>query len=202
MRKILSPAFIIVFLLQSLVFSGDAIAVNELGASGISESEAVSLTDALRVEIGKTGKYEVMERSKMNEILKEQGFQQSGVCDDESCALEMGKLLSVKYVVLGNIGKVGKTYTLNIRMVEVKTGKIIADVAENHKGSIDDLLTEKIPIAAKKLSGTYKEKKRKPGIIIAISAAAVAAITVPVVYFATQDDEEKTITSSDITVIW
>jgi hypothetical protein len=40
----------------------------------------------------------------------EQGFQQLGVCDDQSCAIEMGKLLSVKYMVLGHPQKVAFKY--------------------------------------------------------------------------------------------
>ena len=63
------------------------IAVNSLASSGISADEAGSLTNTLRSELGKTGKYSVMERSQMEEVLKEQGFQQSGACVEATCAI-------------------------------------------------------------------------------------------------------------------
>jgi hypothetical protein len=40
-----------------------------------------------------------MERKQMNEILEEQSFQNSGICDNQSCIVEMGRLLTVKYIV-------------------------------------------------------------------------------------------------------
>ena len=166
------------------------IAVNRLAASGISGSEAFSLTNALRNELGKTGKYQVMERAQMEEILKEQGFQQSGACDETTCAMEMGQLLAVKYMVLGSIGKVGKTYTINIRLVDVGSGKIIKDVMQNHKGSTDELLTKIVPMAALKMAGTYTEKNKAP-VIITVASGVVAAIAVPVAILATRDNESN-----------
>jgi curli biogenesis system outer membrane secretion channel CsgG len=68
---------------------------------GVTENEALSLTDALRSELGKSGKYQVMERSQMDDILKEQGFQQSGACDEASCAIEIGKILAVNFIGVG-----------------------------------------------------------------------------------------------------
>ncbi len=197
-NKAILSFILVLSIFRLIAFSSEIIAVNTLSVRGLGRSEAISFTDVLRSEIGKTGKYDVMERAKMYEILKEQGFQQTGVCDETSCAIEMGKLLAVKYIVLGNVGKVGKTFTLNIRIVEIGSGKIINDITEYHKGSIDGLLTKVIPIAAQKLVGTY-EKKRKPGIIIAISSVIAVAFIVPVVYLATKDDEPG---SSDITIIW
>jgi hypothetical protein len=197
-NKAILPVILFLSIFRFTAFSIETIAVNTLSVRDLSRSEAISFTDALRSEIGKTGKYEVMERAKMHEILKEQGFQQTGACDDATCAIEMGKLLAVKYMVLGNVGKVGKTFTLNIRIVEVSSGKIINDITEHHKGSIDDLLSKVIPIAAQKLAGTYEEK-RKPGVIIAISSVVAVAFIVPAIYIATKDSEPS---SSDITIIW
>jgi len=47
----------------------------------------------------------VMERSEMALVLQEQSFQQSGVCDQSSCALEIGKILSVDRMVVGSVGQ-------------------------------------------------------------------------------------------------
>src|SRR5262249_39695205 len=47
-------------------------------------------------------KFSVVERDKLNMVLKEQGLAQSGAVDPASAA-KVGKILGVKYIVLGGI---------------------------------------------------------------------------------------------------
>jgi hypothetical protein len=145
-----------------------------------------------------------MERSQMEEILKEQGFQASGTCDEASCAIEMGKILAVKYIVLGNIGKVGKTYTLSVRFVDVATGEILKDYTEYHKGATDGLLTRVVPLIAQKISGTEERKKSHAGWWIAGGSAVAAAAVVAAVVVSKKPDETPSGNhqTSDITFTW
>ena len=73
------------------------IAVLDLEAVGVSKVESYTITDRLRSELVKTGAFIIVERSKMNAILEEQGFQMTG-CTSEECAVEAGKLLGVTVV--------------------------------------------------------------------------------------------------------
>jgi TolB-like protein len=192
----------LLFLFLSFASASDIIAVNNLKTTGLTENEALSLSDALRSEIGKTGKFQVMERSQMAEILKEQMFQSSGACDETSCAVEIGKQLSVPYVVLGNIGRVGKTYTLNVRLVEVGSGKIIRDFTEYHKGNSDELLTKVVPKVVQKIVGKHNSKKSRAVWWIAGGAVAgAAAIAVPVILL-TRKPLDNGSGASDITIQW
>jgi hypothetical protein len=192
---------ILVFVLYSIASAADMVAVNKLKATGVTENEALSLTDALRSELSKSGKYQVMERSQMDDILKEQGFQQSGICDEATCAIEIGKLLAVSYMVMGNIGMVGKTYTLSVRFVEVGTGRILKDFTEYHRGSTDELLTRVIPMLAQKIAGTYQPKKNRAALWVAGGVVVAAAIAVPAVLL-TRKKTESGPESSDVTVHW
>ena len=192
---------ILVFLFCSIASAADMVAVNKLKATGVTENEALSLTDALRSELSKSGKYQVMERSQMDDILKEQGFQQSGICDEATCAIEIGKLLAVSYMVMGNIGMVGKTYTLSVRFVEVGTGRILKDFTEYHRGSTDELLTRVIPMLAQKIAGTYQPKKNRAALWVAGGVVVAAAIAVPAVLL-TRKKTENGPESSDVTVHW
>jgi len=70
------------------------VAVLNLDTSGIDASAIVVLSDRLRSELVNTGRFDVMERTPMDEILTEQGFQQSGGTITE-CAAEVGQLLGV-----------------------------------------------------------------------------------------------------------
>ena len=117
------------------------VAILDLEPKGVPETEVSALSDRLRTELFRTGVFDAMERGKMQDILKEQGFQQSGACNTDACAMEVGQLIGVEKMVSGSLGKVGKTYTVNIRMINVRTGRIERSVTEDYTGEIDKLLT-------------------------------------------------------------
>ena len=76
----------------------------------------------------------------MQEVLKEQGFQQSG-CTTDECMVEIGRLVGVEKIIGGSISKVGNTYSISIRIVSVETGSILHTTTYDYKGEIDELLT-------------------------------------------------------------
>lgn len=137
------------------------IALNSLLAQGITEHEAVTLTDVLRNELINTGKFQVMERGQMEEILKEQAFQMSGTCDEAACLVEMGQLLGIEQLFAGTIGMVGKAYSINVRIISVQTGKILKSVSHSYSGPIEDLLTGEMRTVAKLLIGDEKSIVKK-----------------------------------------
>jgi hypothetical protein len=115
--------------------------INLTPGGGITADEAVLLTDRLLVELARTTRFEVTERAQRDEILKEQAFQQTGVCDEASCLAKVGKLLGVQKMVGGSVGRMGKTYTVSLRMVNVETGSIEQTAVKDYPGNIDYLLT-------------------------------------------------------------
>jgi TolB-like protein len=106
---------------------------------GLSKFETVTLSTRLSSMLVKTEAFIVLERGKMDEILNEQGFQQSG-CTTTECAVEVGKLLNVQKMVSGSIGKIGKTYTIDISLIDVRTAQIERSFIRDYKGEIDGLL--------------------------------------------------------------
>jgi TolB-like protein len=119
----------------------ETIAVMTLkGSSGITKDEADLLSDRLRVEFFKTGHVDVMEREQMSEVLKEQGFQQSGACTNDQCMIEMGQILGVQKLITGSIGKVGSLFLLNLRVIDIKTAKITKSVSEDVKGDLEEVV--------------------------------------------------------------
>jgi TolB-like protein len=142
------------FVCATLFFAAMAqenIAVMELEAKNMSRQEASVLTDKLSSEIIKTRKFNVMERERMNEILKEQGFQQSGVCSSDECAERAGKIIGVSRMIAGSVGRVGQSYLVTLRMIDVETGKIVRNVDETIKGSIETVLESGMAVVAQKL---------------------------------------------------
>lgn len=127
------------------------IAVIDLDPTGISNNEAEFLSDRLRTELFETGKFQVVEREKMNAVLHEQGFQQTG-CTSVECAIEIGQLLNVRVMVAGTIGKIDDLYSLSIRMIDVESGAIIRTATRDYEGKLSEVLTEVIPEVSAKLA--------------------------------------------------
>ncbi len=118
----------------------ESIAVADLTSEVLAPTEARTLTEKLHSVLVQTEYFSVLSRSEMQEILKIQEFQSAVSCDDSSCLVEMGKILMVQKVIGGSIGKVGTTYSLSLRIVDVETGKTEFSVNEDFRGDTDELL--------------------------------------------------------------
>ncbi len=116
------------------------IAVLDLQGKGIDESGLSALTNIVMGEILKFNDYELLERSNMEAILKEQGFQQAAGCTDEHCAVEMGQLLGVQYMIFGKVEKLGNLYVASLKLVDVETGKIVKITNREFEGKMEGLI--------------------------------------------------------------
>jgi len=126
---------------------------------GVTEGEASLITDRLRIEIFQTGHVEMMEREQMQDILKEQGFQNSGACDEESCLVEMGQMLGVERMITGSLGRLGTTmFMLNLRVIDVGTGKLLSVESVDVRGQIEDVVGL-LPGISKNILGLTSDPK-------------------------------------------
>jgi len=144
-----------VLILISFIFNLNAqthTAVIDFSGKNVSSTNAASLTERLRAELFSTKRYIILERDRMDEILKEQEFQISG-CTTNECFIEIGKLLNVEQLIIGSISQVGSTYSISARIISVETGEILTVATYDYEGKIDDLLTRGMKIVALKLSG-------------------------------------------------
>lgn len=121
------------------------------GQEGLEPGASKVVTDALSDALVKTGRVRVMERSQIESILQEQGFQQSGACSGGECAVEVGKLLSIDKMVVGSLGKLGESYSFTIRLVNVETGEILGSSRRMQRGEIDGVVTQVLPGVAQEL---------------------------------------------------
>ncbi len=139
------------------------VAVMELEGRGISAAEAAALTDRLRNELFRLGTYDVVERGMMESILTEQDFQLTG-CTSDECLVEVGRLLGARQIVGGSVSKVGGTYTVSARVVDVETGKVLGVSDIDVRGVLDDVLITGMRQVAIRLSGGEAEAQpAQPG---------------------------------------
>ena len=135
---------------------------------GLSKQETVTLGNRLRSMLVKTNAFVVLERGQMDDILDEQGFQQTG-CTTTECAVEMGRMLNVEKMVSGTIGKLGQTYTIDLSLIDVQTAQIERSFFRDFKGEIDGLLNLMQAIANQMATIVYakpEERKEPEGKIV------------------------------------
>ena len=141
------------------------IAIVEFEGNGISQTEAIALTDRLRNELFRLGAFEVVERGMMETILTEQDFQMTG-CTSNECLVEVGQLLGARQVVGGRISRVGAMFTVSARVVDVQTGKLLGVSDYDIRGGLEEMLTVGMKQVAVMLSAY--------GVVIKEEAPAVA----------------------------
>jgi formylglycine-generating enzyme required for sulfatase activity len=159
------------------------VAIIPLTGNGVDEATSASVTEALSDELMKTGQLRVMERSQMERILKEQGFQKSGACDGSECAVEVGKLLSINRMVVGTLGKLGSAWTFSVRGVDVQTGEIVGSARRQQKGEIEDVVPFVMPGLADELVAAMLGQTVVPRKLTVPTAAPVvpAPVVAPVI---------------------
>jgi hypothetical protein len=153
------------------------IAVMDFGGRNVTAAEAGALADRFRNEITNTNKLSVMEREQMYLILKEQAFQQTG-CVDQSCAVEAGQLIAVTKIITGTVAKVGGIYTVNVKEMDVATGKVDQNISEDCDCPIEKVLLETLHRIAYRIAG-LKVEERKTGVEVQRGDASLFVKTEP-----------------------
>jgi len=110
------------------------------------------LSNLIRQEFVKSEAFDILDRSNMESILKEQNFTMTDNCNSRECAVQVGQLLGVEKMLFGDIGSLGKKILVNLQLVDVSTGKIEKIENESHIGAIEDIDAVIIKLA-KKISG-------------------------------------------------
>ena len=116
------------------------IAVLDLDMAGGTREQALALSNQLRTEILKTGRFTVVDRSQINAILEEQAFQQSG-CTGQECAVEVGRILGIRQIVTGGVTRVAENlWQVSTVLIDVETAETLRSETLNYEGPFRDLL--------------------------------------------------------------
>ena len=99
------------------------VAVLDLSGEGLSESETNAITNLLISSIFETDLVAVIDRNQREQILSEIAFSLSG-CTDDSCAIEVGKLLAADIMVVGALDRIGSRLSIDLKAMDVATSKI------------------------------------------------------------------------------
>lgn len=156
--------FLLVFSLSTAFTQVKKVSVAVLDfqtTGGLTPQEVATLANRFRGILVQTQVFDVVEREKMNEVLKAQDFNLSDQCNSAECAVQVGQLLGVTQMIAGDLGKLGSTYTIDLRLIDVESGKILQSKTQDYKGEIDGML-EVMKVIANSFAGkTLTETKGK-----------------------------------------
>lgn len=101
----------------------------------------VKVAESFLVQLLKVGRYEVVERSRLEQILREQDFAQSQYVDPES-AVKVGRIAGVDAVLIGSVTDYRDIWErerppevgTSLRLISVETGSILWAASEHFRG--------------------------------------------------------------------
>ena len=113
---------------------------------------ALILSEALREELFTLGRFSLVNRENLQQVMQELKLQHSGLID-EGQIVELGKWFAANEAVTGRLAVLGNSYVLQAKRTDVKTlGTLGLGSLKCMAGQEEDLLTG-MPALAKKLIG-------------------------------------------------
>ncbi len=137
----------------------ELVALLNLEALGATQNQAAALTDRLREELLKSGRYTLVDRSQMDAVLNEQALQQSA-CISQECAVKVGKLLGVRTIIAGRVNQVEEgLWVLSCQMVDVETAQTLRAESVEQEGKFRAVFGQAVPALAARLTGVTEARQ-------------------------------------------
>jgi TolB-like protein len=92
--------------------------------AGVTETEAAVLRNLTESELVKTGRFRLVERSKLDFILAEKKLAYAGLSDDKAAA-QLARLSGADLAVFGIVARNKKGYSVTARLVDGASGEIL-----------------------------------------------------------------------------
>ncbi|MBF2052325.1 MAG: PEGA domain-containing protein [Candidatus Sericytochromatia bacterium] len=136
-----------------------SLAVLELAPRGADPVLTAAFSDLLRIHLRDQAGVRLLERVRMDDILKEQHFQLSTHCgDSESCLQETGRMLGVQRLVLGAVHQIDGFFSAHLHLLDVASAQMTGAATFQCKCSVEEMLT-RVPqaLAAQLTDAIYAE---------------------------------------------
>lgn len=131
------------------------------GDQSSTQAQQQAITERLQAELIATSKFVVLDRNQIDMILKEQGFTNSGICDNSECQVQIGQLLGVEKIITGRVVDFAALYAFSLNYIDVATGVIEHTVSIEQKGELVNVLSQ----GTKRLSARLVDKVFPPIVV-------------------------------------
>ena len=116
------------------------ITILDLDGPGVNSSILKACFGRLESTLINSGRFQVIEKNKREELLKEAEWQNSGACDTD-CAVEIGSQIGADYIVFGSITQLGRSFhQIDLKIVDIEEGEAVEAVTEDAKGDVEVLI--------------------------------------------------------------
>ena len=134
------------------------IAIMDFKANGMSATESAAFSEIIRDDFINSKHFKVLPRENMDNLLQEQALQQTG-CTSEECAIQLGKILNVKKMIVGSISYAFESYIVILKVVDVEKGVADCSIKETVKSKQD--LIDALPksVVKKVIAEYYPDQK-------------------------------------------
>ena len=191
--RIFTFLFLTAVALHAQAVKPTSIAVLPIGLQAEQANQESFLISQLEAGLMEAKSFRVMERSQIASVLKEQGFQQTGVCDSGDCQAKLGKILGVDKVVVTSVGYADGILTLTSKLVDVQSGTIEKVSTHQGAGTWTDVARQIGILIGRDLSAKPPEPTvpvyRKTGFWVAVGAVAIVVPTL--IYFSSRTTTER-----------
>jgi TolB-like protein len=117
---------------------------------GITQDKADVIADVIAEEIGRMGDVRVISKSEIHSVLNLEKQKRLAGCTSDECFAKISSVLGMGWMVIGNISRLGTSFILNLKLIDVRNTIVAGRVTLRVKGDEDDLLDE-LPEATRKL---------------------------------------------------
>ncbi|MBK7857385.1 MAG: hypothetical protein IPJ65_01930 [Archangiaceae bacterium] len=150
--------------------------VATLAAQGVDPTEAAAFTDAIGATLASRGLFRVITTKDLESLLgAERQKQLLGVCeaDPSACSQNAADAVTARFVLSGQLSRLGTAYQLSLQMVDTEKGQAVARALKLS----DDLKTLRalVPYAAAEATGSPLPPPPSKVLPIALLAAGGAA---------------------------
>lgn len=150
-----------------------SVAVFDFQPNRIDNDERDWFCNRLALELEGIDSVVIMNRNQMNLMLLQKSF--SLVIADSNTAIEAGDSLNVNKAIMGMIGKIGETWMISTKVIDIDSAKI--DTLLTHEGDQEEILTAAIASHRKIFqpasSNDIKKINAKNAILVALGTAAI-----------------------------
>ncbi|MEK6794355.1 MAG: CsgG/HfaB family protein [Spirochaetota bacterium] len=127
---------------------------------GIAAADAQAIGTMFRGDIVTGGIFEILDRNNMNEVLKEQQFQTTG-CTESACAVKLGKMLNMEYMIYGSVSKLGTAFFIQVEVINIETTRIVLSSKEKFTAmeNSDTAIAKIVDDLRKRIGGMKQPEK-------------------------------------------
>ena len=122
-----------------------------VNGEGVPTSTAAAITEAVVAEVRKQSRAEVITQREIASILSLEKQKAMMGCETDACMAELGGALGADRLVAGDMAKLGESFLLHLRVVDVKKVRVAVQADRRLRGgTIDDVL-DVLPAMVKEL---------------------------------------------------